>query len=136
MRSLETGSDQMARDPRVLMDVDSVPPDLDPDQGRAEARFERETAAIKRGGGATTSKSRRWLAPTLAGVATALGAAALWNHKKVRDSERKYPPIGRFLTVNGVRLHYIERGQGEPLVLIHGNGTMIQDFTVSGLVDR
>jgi pimeloyl-ACP methyl ester carboxylesterase len=35
-----------------------------------------------------------------------------------------------------VRLHYIERGQGDPLVLIHGNGTMIQDFTVSGLVDR
>jgi pimeloyl-ACP methyl ester carboxylesterase len=38
--------------------------------------------------------------------------------------------------VDGVRLHYIERGQGEPVVLIHGNGTMIQDFTVSGLVDR
>jgi hypothetical protein len=28
------------------------------------------------------------------------------------------------------------RGEGEPIVLIHGNGTMIQDFTVSGLVDR
>lgn len=35
-----------------------------------------------------------------------------------------------------MRLHYIERGEGEPVVLIHGNGTMIQDFTVSGLVDR
>jgi pimeloyl-ACP methyl ester carboxylesterase len=38
--------------------------------------------------------------------------------------------------VDGVRLHYIERGTGEPLVLIHGNGTLIQDFTVNGLVDR
>ena len=53
-----------------------------------------------------------------------------------RDAERKYPPIGRFLDVDGVRLHYIERGQGEPLVLIHGNGTLIQDFTINGLVDR
>ncbi|MBS7452815.1 alpha/beta fold hydrolase [Microvirga sp. 3-52] len=44
--------------------------------------------------------------------------------------------MGRFLDVDGVRLHYIERGEGEPVVLIHGNGTMIQDFTVSGLVDR
>ena len=35
-----------------------------------------------------------------------------------------------------MRLHYIERGTGEPLVLIHGNGTLIQDFTVNGLVDR
>jgi pimeloyl-ACP methyl ester carboxylesterase len=122
------------------MDVYSVPPDLDSDQARAAARFEREfengSEAIKTADTATTSKSRRWLGPALAGVATALGAAALWNHKKVRDSERKYPPIGRFLDVNGVRLHYIERGQGEALVLIHGNGTIIQDFTVSGLVDR
>ncbi|HEX2136634.1 MAG TPA: alpha/beta hydrolase [Microvirga sp.] len=83
----------------------------------------------------TKRRRSRWLTPALAGAA-ALGAAALWNRKKARDAERKHPPIGRFLDVNGVRLHYIERGQGEPLVLIHGNGTMIQDFTVSGLVDR
>jgi pimeloyl-ACP methyl ester carboxylesterase len=38
--------------------------------------------------------------------------------------------------VDSVRLHYMERGQGEPLALIHGNGTLIQDFTVNGLVDR
>jgi hypothetical protein len=35
-----------------------------------------------------------------------------------------------------VRLHYIERGQGEPLVLLHGNGSMIQDFSSSGLLDK
>jgi pimeloyl-ACP methyl ester carboxylesterase len=40
------------------------------------------------------------------------------------------------MTIDGVRLHYMERGQGEPLVLIHGNGTMIQDFLVSGIVDE
>jgi pimeloyl-ACP methyl ester carboxylesterase len=70
------------------------------------------------------------------GSAAALGAAAVYNRKQTRDAERRHPPIGRFLDVDGVRLHYIERGQGDPLVLIHGNGTMIQDFTVSGLVDR
>jgi hypothetical protein len=31
-----------------------------------------------------------------------------------RDAERKYPPMGRFLDVDGVRLHYIERGQASP----------------------
>jgi pimeloyl-ACP methyl ester carboxylesterase len=69
------------------------------------------------------------------GSAAALGAAALYTNKMTRDAERKYPPIGRFLDVDGVRLHYIERGTGEPLVLIHGNGTLIQDFTVNELVD-
>jgi pimeloyl-ACP methyl ester carboxylesterase len=140
MRSLETGTDVKARNPRLLVDIYNVPPGLDPDQGRAEARFEREFEkgfeAINPADTATTSRSHRWLRPTIAGVAAVLGAAALWNVKKVRDAERKYPPIGRFLDVNGVRLHYIERGEGEPVVLIHGNGTMIQDFTVSGLVDR
>src|SRR3954447_23916477 len=77
-----------------------------------------------------------WLGPALVGTAAALGAAALYTAKMTRDAERKHPPIGRFLDVDGVRLHYIERGQGDPLVLIHGNGTLIQDFTVNGLVDR
>ena len=78
----------------------------------------------------------RWLAPVLAGSAAVVGATVLYNYKRTRDAEHRYPPIGQFLDVDGVRLHYLERGQGEPLVLIHGNGTMIQDFTVSGLVDR
>jgi pimeloyl-ACP methyl ester carboxylesterase len=77
-----------------------------------------------------------WLAPVLAGSAAALGSAVLYNRLKTGAAERKTPPVGRFLDVNGVRLHYIERGEGEPIVLLHGNGTMIQDFTVSGLVDR
>ena len=83
-----------------------------------------------------TSDSKGRLAPALLGTAAALGAAALYTAKKTRDAERKHPPIGRFLDVDGVRLHYIERGNGEPLVLIHGNGTLIQDFTINGLVDR
>jgi len=74
-----------------------------------------------------------WLAPAAVGTAAALGAAALYTAKMTRDAKRKHPPIGRFLDVDGVRLHYIERGTGEPLVLIHGNGTLIQDFTVNGL---
>ena len=86
--------------------------------------------------GRSRSGNRGWVAPALLGTAAALGAAALYTAKKTRDAERKHPPIGRFLDVDGVRLHYIEQGTGEPLALIHGNGTLIQDFTVNGLVDR
>ncbi|GEP02316.1 alpha/beta fold hydrolase [Methylobacterium oxalidis] len=81
------------------------------------------------------SGSRSRLAPALLGAATVLGASALYTIAKSREAERRHPPIGRFMTVNGVRLHYLERGKGEPLVLIHGNGTLIQDFLVSGIVD-
>jgi pimeloyl-ACP methyl ester carboxylesterase len=72
----------------------------------------------------------------LIGSAAVLGAAAIYNSKFARDAEHRYPPIGGFLNVNGVRMHYIECGQGDPVVLIHGNGGMLQDFTVSGLVDH
>jgi pimeloyl-ACP methyl ester carboxylesterase len=72
----------------------------------------------------------------LIGSGAALGAAALYNAKKTREAERKHRPIGRFLEVDGARLHYVEQGRGEPLVLIHGNGTLIQDFTINGLVDE
>ena len=79
--------------------------------------------------------SQRWLLPTALGSAAALAASALYTAAKTRAAEQETPPIGQFLTVDGVRLHYVERGRGPALVLIHGNGMMIQDFLVSGIVD-
>ncbi|WP_235007786.1 alpha/beta fold hydrolase [Caballeronia humi] len=35
-----------------------------------------------------------------------------------------------------MRLHYIDRGEGTPVVLLHGNTVLLQDFVGSGLVDR
>ena len=80
----------------------------------------------------SSTGSSSWIGPALIGSAAVLGAAAIYNTKRARDAEHKYPPIGRFLEVNGARLHYIDRGQGEPVVLIHGNGSMLQDFNNSG----
>jgi pimeloyl-ACP methyl ester carboxylesterase len=76
-----------------------------------------------------------WVIILLLALVAVLGAAAIYAVAQARAAERKTPPIGRFLEVDGVRLHYIEQGHGDPVVLIHGNGTLIQDFTVSGLVD-
>lgn len=55
-----------------------------------------------------------------------------------RIAEEKNPPIGCFVECDGIRIHYIERGDSRApcVVLLHGNGTMIQDLTISGLVDR
>jgi pimeloyl-ACP methyl ester carboxylesterase len=65
----------------------------------------------------------------------ALAISALVNRRLAKNAEHGNPPAGRFLEVNGVRLHYVERGSGAPLVLLHGNGSMIQDFESSGLID-
>jgi pimeloyl-ACP methyl ester carboxylesterase len=38
------------------------------------------------------------------------------------------PAAGHFETVNGVKLYYETYGQGEPLLLLHGNGESISSF--------
>ncbi len=69
------------------------------------------------------------------GSVIGLGALALFNQLRARAAERVNPPLGRFVTVEGVRLHYITRGSGEVVTLIHGNGMTGQDFEIAGLID-
>jgi pimeloyl-ACP methyl ester carboxylesterase len=73
-----------------------------------------------------------WAVAVTAGV---LAVAALVNRQLAKRAEARNRPIGRFLDVGGIRLHYLERGKGDPLVLLHGNGSMIEDFETSGLID-
>ena len=44
------------------------------------------------------------------GVA-ALAISALVNRRLAKDAERRNPPKGRFLEIDGVRLHYVERAR-------------------------
>ena len=46
-------------------------------------------------------------------------------------AERAFPPQGRFATVDGVRLHYVETGSGPAVVLLHGANGALQDFTAT-----
>jgi pimeloyl-ACP methyl ester carboxylesterase len=71
----------------------------------------------------------------LLGVAAALGVTALWNYAQARRAEREHPPLGRFVEVDGVRLHYVDRGQGRPVVLLHGNMMLVEDWALSGVLD-
>lgn len=68
------------------------------------------------------------------GGALALGGAALFNRASRRRAEAATPPAGKFVEVDGVRLHYVDRGEGDVVVLLHGNGVMLQDFEVSGVL--
>jgi len=77
--------------------------------------------------------SKRLTTWMLAIGAATVGAAAIVQERS-RNAERNNPPIGKFVTVDGVRLHYVERGEGEPLVLLHGNTMMALDFLLGDLV--
>jgi pimeloyl-ACP methyl ester carboxylesterase len=64
-----------------------------------------------------------------------VGSAVLVNRRAAR-AERDYPPKGRFVTVDGVRLHYVEKGNGPLVVFLHGNGATVEDMLISGIVDQ
>ncbi|HWV89168.1 MAG TPA: alpha/beta hydrolase [Burkholderiales bacterium] len=70
----------------------------------------------------------------IGGAALALAATAGYVQRRAARAERTHRPLGRFVTVDGVRLHYLDEGDGPPLVLLHGLGSMVEDFVLSGLV--
>lgn len=57
-------------------------------------------------------------------VAGGMVAAYLaWKTRALaRKAQRAVPPIGSFITVNGNQIHYIDRGEGPPILMVHGLG--------------
>jgi pimeloyl-ACP methyl ester carboxylesterase len=82
---------------------------------------------------ATIRPNRGWLVG--AGTAAVLAGCAVFNRVSARRAEAKNPPAGKFVEVDGVRLHYVDRGVGSAVVLLHGNGVMLQDYEASGVLD-
>lgn len=53
-----------------------------------------------------------------------------YNYFVVKQAERRYPPGGTFITVDGVRLHYYSAGEddAQPVVFLHGGVLTGNDF--------
>lgn len=60
-------------------------------------------------------------------------ARGFWTDEEAdaRRVEAMHPPRGQFVTVDGVRLHWIETGAGRPVVFVHGAGGMVEDLLTS-----
>jgi len=68
-------------------------------------------------------------------LALVAGALVLFTARTARRVEAALPPLGRFVEVGGERIHYLERGTGPALLLIHGLGGSMRSFTYS-VLDR
>lgn len=68
----------------------------------------------------------------VAGLAAVGAGLAAASALLARDAERRVPPDGEWLEVEGTRLHYVDHGgSGPPVVMIHGLGGQIRNFTHS-----
>lgn len=65
-----------------------------------------------------------------AAAASVLGACSS-TVEPSSDAERRFPPVGQFTTVDGLKMHYVEEGQGPPIVLVHGANGNVRDWTFS-----
>jgi pimeloyl-ACP methyl ester carboxylesterase len=78
----------------------------------------------------TRSSVTRTAAAIVGATVVAIGLNAFF----VARANRRYPPKGQFVDVDGVALHYVVMGDGPALVFLHGNGSMSADFLSSDLV--
>lgn len=62
-------------------------------------------------------------------LAVALVSGLIWfTWKTKRRIEAAVPPRGAFEVISTGRLHYVDRGEGPAVVLIHGLGAQLGTF--------
>jgi pimeloyl-ACP methyl ester carboxylesterase len=71
----------------------------------------------------------------LALILLGLAGLALFAALTARQVEKILPPLGRFVDVGGTRIHYLDEGAGPAIVLVHGLGGQMRNFTYA-LLDR
>lgn len=62
------------------------------------------------------------------GLLALLLALAAWSRIGQVLIERRHPPLGAFVDVDGQRLHYVMAGEGPPLILLHGASSNLRDL--------
>ena len=75
-----------------------------------------------------------YLAAIIVGILVAIVVLAWWFTRTVaQKAEAALPPKGKFTDVPGGRLHWVEKGEGQPVVMIHGLAGSHYNFTYAML---
>jgi pimeloyl-ACP methyl ester carboxylesterase len=68
-------------------------------------------------------------------VVVSLGGLVIFTAVTARRVEKALPPRGQFVDVAGARIHYLDKGSGPPIVILHGLGGQMGNFTYA-LLER
>ena len=63
---------------------------------------------------------------TIAAALIAIYSISWTKQSRVAEA---FPPVGEFIELDGGRLHYIDQGEGPALILLHGAGANLRDWT-------
>jgi len=75
-----------------------------------------------------TISSRSVFAGGLLGGLCGLGHL---GRQKAIEAERTHPPLGEIIDIEGTPVHFTRQGKGPTIILIHGAGGNVRDFTFS-----
>lgn len=67
-------------------------------------------------------------------IAVAILALVLFTWVQARKAEKAVPPHGKFVSLSTGPLHYVEKGEGPPIIMVHGLGGQLNHFRM-GMVD-
>jgi pimeloyl-ACP methyl ester carboxylesterase len=68
--------------------------------------------------------------------AAGLAASALLVRHLTKRAEKQHRPVGKFAHIGNTQIHYVDRGSGPPVVVLHGNGSMIEELESSHLLKQ
>lgn len=68
------------------------------------------------------------IALLILGAVLYFGYFAYVTRRIATQAEKAVPPAGKFIDVDGNRIHYIEAGQGRPILFIHGLGAQFHQL--------
>ena len=69
------------------------------------------------------------LAASVVAAIVAISRPVLETRRLAAEAERKCPPSGKFVDVDGNSIHYVDRGEGQPIVFLHGLGAQLCHFS-------
>jgi pimeloyl-ACP methyl ester carboxylesterase len=67
----------------------------------------------------------------VAAIVALLLALAAFSALIARGVEKALPPKGKFIEIDGARMHYLDKGQGPVIVMVHGLGGQTGNFSHS-----